>query len=262
MSTEKTTNYGECYEWTCDNPVRIQEGNSPLCTSCHPKLHNTLPFPVQGEHIKLKYLYSKTRVIPVYLQKAKKVLNLIDLLVENPENILDQLEEKKTECKQLHLAIAAEQELRDVCIYLKEFVSDSFCSDSAKEYLATLDGYSLKLNQDGAKIWYLHGEYHRENGPAVVCHNGTKKWWLNGKRHRENGPAYEDGSGYKAWFVNGKRHRENGPAREWANGAKEWWLNGQKVTEQDVMGTPLCRDLQVLIEQHGKEQVYIALSKL
>ena len=69
--------------------------------------------------------------------------------------------------------------------------------------------------------------------------SGNKSWWLNGQRHREDGPAVEDISGYKEWWVNGKLHREDGPAVYWSNGYKEWWVNGREVTEQEVMGKPL-----------------------
>ena len=34
----------------------------------------------------------------------------------------------------------------------------------------------------GAKQWYLNGERHREDGPAVEYANGTKYWYLNGKQ--------------------------------------------------------------------------------
>jgi len=45
----------------------------------------------------------------------------------------------------------------------------------------------------------------------VVCSiylNGTKIWYLNGQRHREDGPAIEYESGYKEWYINGKYQDE------------------------------------------------------
>ena len=48
------------------------------------------------------------------------------------------------------------------------------------------------------------GEYHREDGPAVIWADGTKSWYLNGERHRENGPALIYPSGYKEWWTHGK----------------------------------------------------------
>lgn len=64
-----------------------------------------------------------------------------------------------------------------------------------------------------------------------VFNNGTKEWFLNGERHREDGPAIELPGGAKKWFLNGKRHREDGPAVEYSNRDREWWLNGDKLTE-------------------------------
>jgi hypothetical protein len=57
--------------------------------------------------------------------------------------------------------------------------------------------------------------------------DGTKRWYLNGQRHREDGPAIEFANGDKRWCLNGKRHRTDGPAVEHADGNKFWWLNGR-----------------------------------
>ena len=64
-----------------------------------------------------------------------------------------------------------------------------------------------------------------------VYGNGDKFWYLDGNRHREDGPAIEYADGTKYWFLNGKRHREDGPAVEYANGAKYWYLDGKLLTE-------------------------------
>jgi hypothetical protein len=63
--------------------------------------------------------------------------------------------------------------------------------------------------------------------------NGDKYWYLNGKRHREDGPSAEYANGEKRWFLKGKLHREDGPAVEYANGTKLWYLNGKLVTEEE-----------------------------
>ena len=215
--------------------------------------------------------------------------NLLQLLLDQPSDLLDQLYKNRSDLKPIHLAVAAEQKMRDVCLYLKGFgfVSCAACSDGAKEYLSTLDGYSLAIDHygkrwllngrshredgpaveygSGSKLWWVKGKRHREDGPAIEQADGTKEWYLNGQRHREDGPAYEGGvSGTKAWWINGQRHRNDGPAIEQADGTKEWWLNGKKVTQQDVMPqhTSLSKSLQSLISKHGKEEVYIALSKI
>ena len=41
--------------------------------------------------------------------------------------------------------------------------------------------YTVKVNSDGSKSWYLNGERHREDGPAYEGADGTKSWWLKGK---------------------------------------------------------------------------------
>jgi len=67
--------------------------------------------------------------------------------------------------------------------------------------------------------------------PKLIEHpNGYKEWWLNGELHREDGPAVEHPDGTKEWCLNGKRHREDGPAIEYSNGYKEGYLNGKKFT--------------------------------
>ena len=62
-----------------------------------------------------------------------------------------------------------------------------------------------KTNSNGDKWWEnSKGEYHREDGPAVIWGNGNKTWYINGRLHREDGPAIVYGSGGKYWYVNGK----------------------------------------------------------
>jgi hypothetical protein len=93
--------------------------------------------------------------------------------------------------------------------------------------------YTVKVYPNGDKSWYLNGELHREDGPAIEGADGDKYWWLNGKLHREDGPAIEGANGDKYWWLNGKRHREDGPAAEEADGYKSWYLNDKKVTQEE-----------------------------
>jgi len=37
---------------------------------------------------------------------------------------------------------------------------------------------------NGDKRWYLNGERHREDGPAVELVDGSKEWYLDDKRVR------------------------------------------------------------------------------
>ena len=39
---------------------------------------------------------------------------------------------------------------------------------------------------DGHKHWYLNGQLHREDGPAIVMPGGYKEWWLNYKFVKHN----------------------------------------------------------------------------
>ena len=93
--------------------------------------------------------------------------------------------------------------------------------------------YTVKVYDDGAKSWYLNGNLHREDGPAVEDADGYKSWYLNGELHREDGPASEYADGTKYWYLNGELHREDGPAVEYADGYKSWYLNGEILTNKE-----------------------------
>jgi hypothetical protein len=85
----------------------------------------------------------------------------------------------------------------------------------------------LHTSGAGTKRWYLNGQYHRTDGPAIEFADGAKWWYLNGRRHRTDGPATEEADGSKEWWLNGRLHRADGPAVEWDNGSKYWYLNDQ-----------------------------------
>ena len=40
--------------------------------------------------------------------------------------------------------------------------------------------YTVKVYPNGHKEWYLNGQLHREDGPALEWANGDKWWCLNG----------------------------------------------------------------------------------
>jgi hypothetical protein len=61
--------------------------------------------------------------------------------------------------------------------------------------------YKVRVYASGNKSWYLNGQLHREDGPAIEYVDGGKAWFLNGKRHREDGPAFEYVSGEKCWYL-------------------------------------------------------------
>jgi len=93
--------------------------------------------------------------------------------------------------------------------------------------------YTVRVDADGTRYWYLNGKIHREDGPAVENSNGDRFWYLNNKRHREDGPAIEYASGDRYWFVNDNLHREDGPAVEYGTGHRVWYLNGKSFTETE-----------------------------
>ena len=70
---------------------------------------------------------------------------------------------------------------------------------------------------------------------VTVYSSGNKEWFLNGDWHREDGPAIELTNGDKLWYINGELHREDGPAIEWADGDKCWYLDGKEYTEQEFL---------------------------
>jgi hypothetical protein len=114
--------------------------------------------------------------------------------------------------------------------------------------------YTVKVNTNGTKSWYLDNKLHREDGPAIEYSNGSKFWYLNGKRHREDGPAIEWSNGAKEWYLDGKLHREDGPAVEYSDGTKYWYLDGKELTEQehkDATSKPTCEGK--IVEIDGKK---------
>ena len=109
-------------------------------------------------------------------------------------------------------------------------MSETFgwCKDKTR--LGILDKHIFCIDRYGTKAWYLNGELHRVNGPAVELARGDKYWLLNGKYHRVEGPAIEYADGTDE---NGKYHRVDGPAIEYATGYSGWFLHGIRYYESD-----------------------------
>jgi antitoxin component YwqK of YwqJK toxin-antitoxin module len=101
---------------------------------------------------------------------------------------------------------------------------------------------------DNGNIWieryYLNGELHRENGPALIHYdeNGNKyrqAYYISGNPHREDYIRYYENGNIidKSYYLNGKRHREDGPAfiRYHENGNvlyEHYYLNGKVLTKE------------------------------
>ena len=45
--------------------------------------------------------------------------------------------------------------------------------------------YTVKVDDNGSKYWYLNGKKHREDGPAIEFSNGNKHWYINGVQYTE-----------------------------------------------------------------------------
>src|SRR4051794_32626107 len=94
---------------------------------------------------------------------------------------------------------------------------------------------SIQVDSDGI-IWYRNedGEKLREGGPAVIRPDSTKFWFVHGQLHRVDVPAVEWAHGGREWWFEGKKHRSDGPATEWPDGRTWWWTNGKPVSEAVV----------------------------
>ena len=87
------------------------------------------------------------------------------------------------------------------------------------------------IDRHGTKRWYLNGELHREDGPAIEFADGEKQWYINGHIHRLDGAAIIWGDGSKEWWVDGQLHRLDGPAIIRWDKTTEWWINDNPVTD-------------------------------
>ena len=139
--------------------------------------------------------------------------------------------------------------------YLAE--RDQWCPVSAELMAEYNDGSHTKKWQDGSRVWYKNGVYHRDDDkPARIYATGTLVWFKNGQIHRDGDrPAriYEDGAlnwfkngqhhrdgdkpaqigmtGYLGWYKSGLQHRVTGPAVIWPNKEEAYWINGVDVTK-------------------------------
>ncbi len=50
------------------------------------------------------------------------------------------------------------------------------------------------------------GQYHREDGPAIVWKSGAKSWYIDGLCHRLDGPAIEWADGGVSYYLIEKRY--------------------------------------------------------
>jgi hypothetical protein len=77
-----------------------------------------------------------------------------------------------------------------------------------------------------------NGEYHREDGPALIFSATDYRWFFHGQKHRVGGPAVCYGKNEYAYYQYGKLHRLDGPAIDFPN-AKQWWIDGIQIKCND-----------------------------
>lgn len=81
-------------------------------------------------------------------------------------------------------------------------------------------GYELVINKENIqgytrkdfvkiKFYYLDGQYHNENGPAIIDFQGNYSWYLNDKKHRIGGPAVKH-NGFEYYYLDNKRYKKMG----------------------------------------------------
>ena len=85
----------------------------------------------------------------------------------------------------------------------------------------------------GYKSWYINGERHREDGPAMIYNSGVQLWFKHGKKHRLNEPAVIYSKTQQEWWVDGKLHREDGPAKIDKYGIKTYFIDGISLTKRE-----------------------------
>ena len=81
---------------------------------------------------------------------------------------------------------------------------DSFSEHVARIIDTMAEQPTCKTLSDGSKEWYVDGELHRTDGPAIERADGSKSWYVHGELHRTDGPAIEAPDGYKAWWLDGE----------------------------------------------------------
>jgi hypothetical protein len=112
----------------------------------------------------------------------------------------------------------------------------------------------MTVDEHGNKYWFLHGELHRDDAPAIEYANGAKRWYQHGQLHRVGEPAVVAADGSKQWYQRDDLHREDGAAVEWADGDKEWCLHGKHYEDANKWA-------QAVLKMHNKPHDAEAVQK-
>lgn len=99
----------------------------------------------------------------------------------------------------------------------------------------------------GAHVYWLDGQMHRTDGPAIVhmdriTPQGYRQGFMrHGRPHRQDGPAIVDALGVEYYYQEGVLHRADGPAISSPHGGDdEYYLKGDPLTKedwQDIIGS-------------------------
>ena len=75
-----------------------------------------------------------------------------------------------------------------------------------------------EINNFRNQRWYnSNGNFHREDGPAIIYAHGLQVWYINGRKHRTDGPAYMTVGDWYGWWINGVSYRDNKSYQRAAN---------------------------------------------
>ena len=109
------------------------------------------------------------------------------------------------------------------------------------------DGSFKDTFSEITRIFNKNGLLHCDNGPAVFSSiTNFKCWYINGQRHRTDGPAIEYANGDKFWYLNGQLHRIDGPAVEYED-HMEYWYKGINLSEKEYFSPEF--QVRILMER-------------
>lgn len=102
------------------------------------------------------------------------------------------------------------------------------------------DGDQPSIIIGHCKIWYQDGQMHREGDQPAYIDDEMQEWWYHGQHHRDGDqPAYISADG-QSWFQYSHRHRDGDrPACIWADGTQEWWQHGQHQRTNQRLEKPI-----------------------
>jgi len=99
--------------------------------------------------------------------------------------------------------------------------------------------------RDGKKqIWFKNGLKHRLGKPAIISQAFSydlsyEEWWIEGQKHREDGPAVTFSSGNKEYWLNGVEITE----KDFLHELEKFKLN--KKLDEDLKQSPKKRKIKL-----------------